>query len=71
MQRLRLLAILLALAPCAWAEDAAYPSGRSSREIEGLVVELHIPEGISKENPGSLIVILHGAGGSATGGIPG
>jgi predicted esterase len=67
MQRLRILAVLLVIAPCAWAEDAAYPPGRSSREIEGLVVELHIPEDISREKPGSLIVILHGAGGSATG----
>jgi len=49
------------------AEDAAYPAGRSSRSMEGLAVELDLPSKLSKEEPVSLVVILHGAGGSATG----
>ena len=49
------------------AADATYPEGRSTQEIEGLKVELGVPEGLSADKPGSLIVILHGAGGSATG----
>lgn len=49
------------------AEEPSYPKGRSTQKIEGLTVELGIPEGLTAEKPGSLIVILHGAGGSAAG----
>jgi predicted esterase len=48
-------------------EELAYPAGRSSQSIEGLQVELHLPAGLEPAQPASLIVILHGAGGSATG----
>ncbi|MCP5065274.1 MAG: hypothetical protein GY946_01800 [bacterium] len=60
---------LLALLPCgpAEAEEPAYAPGRSSHEIEGLQVELHLPADLDAAKPASLIVILHGAGGSATG----
>lgn len=52
-----------------WAEDekAAYPAGRSTQQIEGLKVELGVPAGLVKDKPASLVVVLHGAGGSATG----
>jgi predicted esterase len=48
-------------------EPLPYPTGPSSHEIEGLQTELNLPDGLSKEKPGSLIIILHGAGGTATG----
>lgn len=65
------LALLLALllgGPAA-ADDAkpTYPTGRSTQEIEGLKVELGVPENLTKDKPGSMLVILHGSGGSAVG----
>ena len=59
--------VLLLAAPPASAEDPAYPAGRSTQTIEGLQVELGLPADLSKEKPASLVVILHGAGGSAMG----
>ena len=59
--------VLQALATFAAAEAPAYEPGRSSVEIEGLQVELNIPADLSADAPASLVVILHGAGGSATG----
>ena len=63
------LVALLVLLPCppSTAEEPAYPAGRSSHEIEGLQVELHLPNEFDGKAPTSLIVILHGAGGTATG----
>ena len=49
------------------AEDWPYPAGRSSQSLHGLTVELDLPATLSHEKPASLVVILHGAGGSATG----
>jgi predicted esterase len=60
------LTLLLAALP-ARAEDPAYPAGRSRPEIEGLRTVLHVPEGLSRERPASLLLMLHGAGGSAEG----
>ncbi len=65
--RLIVLAAVLLFAGTVGAEEAAYPAGRSSKTIEGLVVELHLPDDVSEKKPGSLIVILHGSGGTATG----
>ncbi len=67
LTRAVLICALVLAAPRVHAEDAPYPAGRSSQTIDGLSVELGIPEKLSKERPASLAVILHGAGGSATG----
>lgn len=47
--------------------ELPYPAGRSTQTIEGLTVDLGIPESLSKDKPASLAVILHGSGGTATG----
>ena len=62
-----LAALLLLTGGTTQAEDPPYPAGRSSRVMEGLTVELDLPANLSKDAPVSLVVILHGAGGSATG----
>jgi len=65
---LAVLACAVCLVPLrAQAEELPYPSGRSTQNLEGLEVELGLPESMTKEAPASLVVILHGAGGSATG----
>jgi predicted esterase len=62
------LCVVVALPRGAAADgELPYPAGRSTQSIEGLTVELGIPEKLSKEQPASLAVILHGAGGTATG----
>jgi poly(3-hydroxybutyrate) depolymerase len=58
---------LLAAPPDLQADEPAYPAGRSKQEIEGLRTWLRIPERISADAPASLVVILHGAGGSGSG----
>ena len=47
--------------------ELPYAAGRSSHRIEGLQVELDVPKGLTVKKPASLVVILHGAGGTATG----
>ncbi len=47
--------------------ELPYPAGRSSHRIEGLQVELDVPKDLTAKKPASLVVILHGAGGTATG----
>jgi predicted esterase len=61
-----LLALLLG-GGRAVADDLPYPAGSSSHAIEGLQTELVVPAGLSKEKPASLVVILHGYGGTSTG----
>ena len=60
-------AILLFASAPAHAQDWPYPAGRTSQSLEGLTVELDLPRELSSDKPASLVVILHGAGGSATG----
>ena len=72
MPRIALLlfvALLLGLAqaPLAAQPDTTYEAGRSTVEIEGLQVELNVPKDLTKEDPASLVIILHGAGGTALG----
>ncbi|MDF1699646.1 MAG: hypothetical protein P1V36_00610 [Planctomycetota bacterium] len=62
-----LLCLLSTSVVLAEDEKAAYPAGRSTQQIEGLKVELGVPAGLVKDKPASLAVVLHGAGGSATG----
>ncbi len=52
---------------CAEDEALPFPEGRSTQQLEGLTVEVGLPKGLSKAKPASLVVVLHGAGGSATG----
>jgi poly(3-hydroxybutyrate) depolymerase len=49
------------------ADGWPYPSGISSHAIEGLQTELVVPRTLSAESPASLVVVLHGLGGTATG----
>jgi predicted esterase len=62
-----LAALLALLVGAACADGLPYPEGHSSQRIEGLQVELILPAGLAPEKPASLVVILHGAGGTATG----
>jgi predicted esterase len=64
------LAWLLLGAPAARearSADLPFPVGASSHRLEGLQTELALPKDLSAEKRGSLVVILHGNGGSATG----
>lgn len=70
--RAALPAVLFALLalpglPRARADDLPYPLGPSSQPIDELTVELDLPRDLSAGKPASLVVVLHGAGGSATG----
>lgn len=71
MRRLAPLAlaglVLVVGAPAQGGEPLPYPAGASRQSIEGLQVELILPGELGQEKPASLIVILHGAGGTATG----
>lgn len=53
--------------PLARADESPYPPGQSIQQIEGLKTVLVLPNEITAEEPASLLVILHGAGGTATG----
>jgi len=52
--------VLLIWAAAALAD--AYPEGRSVQTIEGTETALLVPEGLSAERRGSLVILLHGAG---------
>ncbi len=70
MRRLLLgsFACLAALSTCAaLAEDRPYPAGTSSHEIEGLRWSIVMPAEFDASEERSLVVILHGAGGTETG----
>jgi dienelactone hydrolase len=58
--------LLLAALPSA-ADELPYPPGQSIQQLEGLKTVLVLPDGLDAAKPASLVVILHGAGGSATG----
>ncbi len=51
----------------AWSDDLPYPKGESTHDIEGLKTWLHLPAGIAPDQPQSLVIILHGYGGTASG----
>lgn len=48
-------------------EELPWPEGRSTQELHGLKVILDLPKGVASMRDASLVVILHGAGGSAEG----
>ncbi|MCK6460085.1 MAG: hypothetical protein L6Q95_09355 [Planctomycetes bacterium] len=54
--------VLLLWAAAALADG--YPEGRSVQTIEGTETALLVPEGLSAERKGSLVILLHGAGDS-------
>jgi len=49
------------------AEDAPFPTGESSQELEGLKVSIVMPGTFDAAQERSMIVVLHGAGGTETG----
>ena len=61
------IVLVALLAGQAAGEDLPYPAGQSTHEIEGLETILHLPDDLAVEKPASLVIILHGAGGTATG----
>ena len=68
MKRATLLLLLLLLAGPAVAEgDLPWPKGSTSQQIEGLRVQLVIPDDYTPEKTWALVVVLHGAGGTETG----
>lgn len=59
-----LLTLGIASAP---AGEGTYPEGSSVQEIEGLQVSLVVPRAAEDGAKASLLIVLHGAGGTATG----
>jgi predicted esterase len=57
--------VLLLWAAAALADG--YPEGRSVHTIEGAETALLVPQGLSPERPGSLVILLHGNGDSGPG----
>jgi predicted esterase len=67
MRLVLVLALLLAPLREALAEDLPYPTGTSTQEIEGLETILALPADLSAGKQASLVLVLHGAGGTASG----
>lgn len=63
------VATIAIAAPAAQPDEAAlpWPDGRSTQQIKGRKVILHLPAGLAQKKGASLVVILHGAGGTAEG----
>jgi len=64
------LTVALALSSWTWsalADDRPFPAGTSSHEIEGLTWSIVMPEEFDASVERSMVVILHGAGGTETG----
>lgn len=59
--------LLLGALPRASAADAPYPPGPSRQSLEGLETELVLPRELAADVRASLVIVLHGAGGTATG----
>ena len=55
------------LAGAAPVEEPVFPAGTSSQTLEGLRCSIVMPEGFDPAKEHSLLVILHGAGGTETG----
>ena len=60
--RAALISVALLWAGAALAEELPYPAGLSVQQIQGTETALLIPDDISAEEPGSLVILLHGAG---------
>jgi poly(3-hydroxybutyrate) depolymerase len=64
---MRAAALALVLALAGSEGDAPFPPGTSSQRLEGLACSLVMPEAFDPAKERSMIVILHGAGGTETG----
>ncbi len=53
--------LILSLAPLL-AQESSIPVGRSERVMEGLQTTLIVPQGLTPERRGSLVLLLHGLG---------
>jgi predicted esterase len=63
-----LVLVAALLGTCAaYADDRPFPAGTSSHEIEGLTWSIVMPSEFDAAKERSLMVILHGAGGTETG----
>ena len=61
------IALVVALVVVSRAETP-YPAGSTSQTFDGMTVQIHVPAGDQRFDGGfSLIVVLHGAGGTETG----
>jgi dienelactone hydrolase len=67
IRRLATLLLAVGISSTARAGDLPYPSGMSHQTIEGLGVHMVLPTGLSPASPASLVVILHGNGGTSEG----
>lgn len=60
--------LVAATVPAALSQEAApFPAGESSHRLEGLNVMIEMPEAFDVSKEHSMVVILHGAGGSESG----
>ncbi len=59
--------VVAATVPAASQEAAPFPAGESSQKLEGLNVMIEMPEAFDVSKEHSMVVILHGAGGSESG----
>ena len=60
-------ALLCVALSAATAQDAPFPAGTSSQQLEGLNCSIVMPPKFDPEAERSMIVVLHGAGGTETG----
>jgi predicted esterase len=67
MRRAVALTAALLAAAAALAEDPPFPAGVSAQELEGLKCTVVMPDEFDVAKERSLVVILHGAGGTDTG----
>lgn len=61
------LVIALPAAPAASQDAAPFPAGESTQQLEGLKCTVEMPDSFDPAKERSLLVILHGAGGSDDG----
>ncbi len=63
-----LVLLCVGLAPhIANSDELPWPEGESTQELQGRKVILNLPKGLAEMKAASLVVILHGAGGTAEG----
>jgi predicted esterase len=56
-----------ALVSAGWADDAPFPAGESAHELQGLACSIVMPPDFDADAERSMILILHGFGGTETG----
>lgn len=60
-------AVTLLLMAAAASADFPYPPGQSTQNLQGIDTWLVVPAELAAERPASLVVVLHGSGGTASG----